>query len=206
MQFAGRVYSEPYIWVINFITQGIAFVIVSMVYTDLTAALEREKIYSRTDLLTGLLNSRSFHEESAAILNLCNRNILPITLAYIDLDNFKYANDTLGHSHGDKLLTIVSSIFKSNLRSSDLAARIGGDEFAILLPTDSTAGAHCVLEKIRRLIEESPELAKTNVTASIGGVTCTNFSNDLEMLIKTADELMYKVKKKGKNHVIVEEI
>ncbi len=206
MWFAGREYPHPYIWVVNFFTQGLAFVIVAMMYANLMAALKREKLYSRTDALTGLLNSRCFHEESTALLNLCNRNILPITLAYVDLDNFKHANDTLGHAHGDKLLAIVSGIFKNNLRSCDLVARIGGDEFAFLLPTISATGANIALEKIRKIIEESPDLAKTHVTVSIGGVTSANFQNDLGILIKAADALMYTVKQKGKNHVIVEDI
>jgi diguanylate cyclase (GGDEF)-like protein len=206
MYFAGREYPQSFVWVVNFFTQGLAFVIVAMMYANLTAALKREKVYSRTDALTGLLNSRCFYEESSAILNLCNRNILPITLAYIDLDNFKQANDTLGHAHGDKLLAIVSGIFKKNLRSCDLVARMGGDEFAFLLPTITATGAYAALEKIRKLIEESPDLAKTNVTVSIGSITSNKFPNDLGILIKAADELMYKVKKKGKNHVIVEDI
>lgn len=206
MYFAGRAYTVPYVWVVNFFTQGTAFLIVTLMYANLTAALKREEVYSRTDALTGLLNRRCFYEESAAILNLCNRNILPITLAYIDLDNFKQANDTLGHAHGDMLLVIVSDIFKKNLRSYDLVARMGGDEFAILLPTISAPGASAALEKIRRIIEESPDLAMTHVTVSIGGVTSANFPNNLEILMKVADGLMYKVKQKGKNHVIVEDI
>jgi diguanylate cyclase (GGDEF)-like protein len=206
MYLSGRGYSNFYVWIVNFFTQGAAFLIVSVMYSSLTAALEREKIFSRTDKLTGLLNSRSFCEESATKLNLCNRNILPISLAFIDLDNFKNANDTLGHLHGDKLLVIVSDIFKKNLRSCDLIARMGGDEFAILLPTISVSGATTAFKKIHRLIEESPDLSSSKVTASIGVITTNKFPNDLAILIKAADELMYKVKNKGKNHMIVESI
>jgi diguanylate cyclase (GGDEF)-like protein len=206
MDFAGRVYSHPYVWVVNFVTQGSAFLVVSILYGNLTDALKNEKNYSRLDALTGLLNSRFFYEASAAKLNLCNRNILPLTLAFIDLDNFKQANDTFGHLYGDKLLALVADIFKNNLRSCDLIARMGGDEFAILLPATDASGANQALEKIRRLIEESPDCACCTVTASIGGITTTNFQNDFEKLLKTADDLMYTVKKKGKNHVVVEGI
>ncbi len=206
MYFAGRVYSQPYVWVVNFFTQLSAFVIVTFMYASLTASLAKEKLNSCMDALTGLLNSRSFYERSAAKLNLCNRNILPITLAYIDLDYFKQANDTFGHLYGDKLLTLVADIFRKNLRSCDLIARMGGDEFAILLPATDATGANQALEKIRRLIEESPDFACCTVTASIGGITATNFQSDFEKLLKTADDLMYSVKKKGKNHVVVEVI
>jgi diguanylate cyclase (GGDEF)-like protein len=206
MYFAGRVYSHSYVWVVNFMTQGATFLVVSILFGNLNNALINEKNYSRLDALTGLLNSRSFYKVSSAKLNLCNRNILPITLAFIDLDNFKQANDTFGHLHGDKLLSLVADIFKKNLRSCDLIARMGGDEFAILLPATDASGANQALEKIRSLIEESPDFACCAVTASIGGITTTNFQNDFEKLLKTADDLMYTVKKKGKNHVVVEVI
>ena len=153
MYFAGREYSHPYIWALNFLTQGLAFCIVSVLYANLTQALEKEKVLSGTDSLTDLLNSRSFYERSEARLNLCNRNTLPITLAYIDLDNFKQANDTLGHLHGDNLLTKVAYILKKNLRSSDLVARMGGDEFVILFPGISAAGAQEALEKFVGLLK-----------------------------------------------------
>ncbi len=204
MYFGGREYSRAFVWVVNFFTQFSAFILVSLIVVRLKDALINEQFISRTDKLTGLLNSRAFYEQSHTLLKLCQRHERPLTLAYIDLDNFKNANDTLGHLHGDFLLGKVGSVLKASLRSSDLVGRLGGDEFAILLPEMSPTSAREALENIRSRIEEIPELISCAVTASIGVVSYIETPSDINQLIKTADELMYKAKKMGKNYVIAE--
>jgi diguanylate cyclase (GGDEF)-like protein len=203
MYFSGQIYSSKYIWFVNFITQGSSFIIVGLLLVKLNDALKRESITSRIDYLTGLANSRSFFEKASSVLTLCSRNLKPVTLAYIDLDNFKHANDTFGHLHGDSLLRKVAETFRETLRTSDVIARMGGDEFAILLPETSESNAHTVLEKIRQQLEQSPEFQICTVTASIGAVSFTKAPSDIHIMIKAADELMYKVKQTGKNRVSV---
>jgi predicted signal transduction protein with EAL and GGDEF domain len=131
---SGREYSHEYIWLINFITQGTAFLMVTLLMSSLRTALGRERELSRTDALTGLLNSRALHEIAGAELALCHRHKRPAVMAFIDLDNFKSVNDTFGHSRGDKLLCQVATVLVSSVRSADVVARIGGDEFAVFLP------------------------------------------------------------------------
>ena len=205
MYFGGREYSQSYIWVVNFFTQLSTFTLVSLIIVSLNQALTKERILSRTDNLTGLLNRGAFYEHSQILLNLCRRHKRSITFAYIDLDNFKNANDTLGHHHGDLILSKVGSVLKQNLRSSDVAGRMGGDEFVVLLPELSPTNARKVLENIRIRIEEVPELMACNVTPSIGVISYIEAPTELvEKLIKTADELMYRAKKTGKNHIVAE--
>ncbi len=199
-------YSHSYVWFINFFAQFTTFLIVALMYSRLAESLKEEQIISRTDKLTGLLNRSSFYEQSHALLNLCQRNDHSFTLAYIDLDNFKSANDTHGHLHGDELLIQVANVVKEHIRSSDIVARMGGDEFALFLPQLPAIGARSVLEKIRNSLEQNPELKKCLITASIGAISCVQKPCDIDQLIKSADKLMYKVKKTGKNHVLVEEL
>lgn len=206
MYYGGRSYSHSYIWGINFFTQGSVFFIIALLISTLKDALKRERSLSRTDSLTGLSNSRSFYEQAAGVLMLCNRNLRPATLAYIDLDNFKHANDILGHLKGDDLLQIVAQVFSENLRSSDITVRMGGDEFAILLPETTARDAGTALEKVRHLLAQNPQFQVCSVTASIGAVTYTQAPSDISVMIKAADALMYKVKANGKNYVLVETI
>ena len=206
MYFGGHQYSHPSIWLINFFTQGSAFVIVTFLIARLRDALDRENALSRMDNLTGLSNSRSFYEKSASIVSLCHRNARPVTLAYVDLDNFKCVNDTLGHFQGDELLRRVANIFQHNLRSSDLAARMGGDEFVLLLPETMDADAQIVLEKIRGLVANASQLQACPVTVSIGAVSCSHAPADINEMIKVADELMYEAKKIGRNRVIIKKV
>lgn len=203
---SGRHYSHLYIWFINFVTQGATFVTVSLLISWLHDNLRQERARSRTDQLTGLANSRSFYPQAEAILTLCHRNLRPVSLAYLDLDNFKHANDTRGHEQGDALLRKVAEVLISSLRASDIPARIGGDEFVILLPDTAAADARTVLEKVRSRLEQTPQLRACSITASIGAVSCAQAPTDIHALLKTADELMYGVKRAGKNHVRIQSV
>lgn len=172
----------------------------------LNAALQRERALSRTDALTGLNNSRSFYEQAGAVLSLCQRNMRPATLAYIDLDNFKRVNDTLGHQKGDELLQKAAQIMQQSLRASDVIARLGGDEFAVLLPESSAEEARIALDKVRSRITQAPQFQVCQVSPSIGAVNDSRAAMPLDDLIKAADDLMYQVKQRGKNAVQVQSL
>ncbi len=204
MYFSGREYSTGYIWGINFVTHSMAFLIVSLLVSSLQGVIESERKLSRTDLLTGLPNRRYFFEQSERVVALCRRNQRPVTLGYIDLDNFKKANDTLGHEHGDKLLQMVAGTFRKHLRASDVCARMGGDEFVVLLPETDVELALPILERIREELASNEEFSRSGVTASIGAITYLSAPSMVDNMIAGADELMYKVKGDSKNRVHIE--
>ncbi|MBZ5558369.1 MAG: GGDEF domain-containing protein [Acidobacteriia bacterium] len=198
---AGRQYSLLGIWIANTVVQGVSFAIVGVLIASLRAALMRERALSRIDPLTSLLNSRAFYEEGRRSLALCRRAGRPVTAAYIDLDNFKSVNDTLGHEAGDRLLRIVADHLRTSVRPSDLSARLGGDEFALLLPEVGPQDAAVTLERLRLTLTNAADASPGTVTVSIGGVTFIAVPGDMEEMIQQADSRMYEAKAAGKNRV-----
>ncbi|KAF0166100.1 MAG: diguanylate cyclase [Rhodocyclaceae bacterium] len=185
------------------LVQGFAFLLVAKLVSDLRASKVLESELAREDRLTGLLNSRAFHEQTPHVLALCQRDASPIVMAYIDLDDFKLVNDTQGHRRGDAVLQIAAHTMQSVLRTSDLLSRLGGDEFAVLLPNTSVGAATETFERLRRAIEDGMRTAGCKVTASIGAVACSHAPTDVDELIDAADRVMYGVKRSGKNRVHV---
>jgi diguanylate cyclase (GGDEF)-like protein len=180
---------------------------VLMAYANLLAAMKRkisrEVSIARVDALTGLLNSRGFFEIGERLVRLAERHKHPITIAYIDLDNFKEVNDRYGHNEGDRLLCSLATCFKRSCRRSDVIARLGGDEFAFLFPETGLRGGE---EVLRLISERSRELAQEKgwpVTFSAGAVTFEKGIVDLQEAVRLADHVMYSVKRSGKDDLAV---
>jgi diguanylate cyclase (GGDEF)-like protein len=190
---------NPYSWVANFITQGCAFLVVTMLVSRLSRTLDDERTLRRTDALTGLYNRSALAEHTDAVLALCRRQARPVCLVYIDLDNFKRANDTAGHAHGDILLRQCGKIIAANIRTSDVAARIGGDEFVILLPATDRADALEMCRRIVRALDLTPEFVAAGVTASFGVVADDTAHLGIAQLLAQADEAMYAMKRAKKD-------
>lgn len=199
MYLTGTHFSNPIIWFINALTEGLGFVTVSLAFALLRATLIRERMLSRHDQLTGLANRRSFIELVTRGLMLSRRNGHPISMAYIDLDNFKQVNDRLGHPRGDELLRQCAALITSCVRASDTVARLGGDEFAIFLPETDAANATTMIERIRATIEIAPSFHALGVTTSIGLVCEDPCVSEIDTLLSKADLLMYEIKRGGKN-------
>ena len=123
---AGLRFSHATFWIANTVVQIASFLTVGLLIATLRAALRRESGLSRTGPLTSMLNSRAFDEEATRVLALCRRAQRPVTVAYIDLDNFKAVNDRLGHQAGDTLLRTAAGQLRASVRASDVAARLGG--------------------------------------------------------------------------------
>jgi diguanylate cyclase (GGDEF)-like protein len=172
----------------------------------LKISLKREKDFARIDYLTGVANRRHFFELSVREISRGNRYNRPTTLAYLDLDNFKAINDTFGHKAGDKLLTVVAETIESGIRVSDIAARVGGDEFTVLFPETGAVASKIVVERVQRNIQEAMEQYKWPVTLSIGVVTCSRKTCSFDALMSLADSVMYAAKKVGKNAIRYEEM
>lgn len=163
-------------------------------------ALER---LGRTDALTGLFNRRVFIEEVQRRMAEAERSLRPSALFYIDLDNFKFINDNLGHQRGDRALIALAELLRANSRETDVVARVGGDEFALWVADVQTEAAGV---KARSLLEAGRALAEHSADAahplgfSIGvAVFRPGVGERLEQLMARADEAMYAVKKTGKD-------
>ncbi len=198
---AGLQFSSAGIWVANSLLQGTSFAVVGLLIATLRAALMRERGLSRIDPLTSLLNSRAFYEEAGRLLAVCQRKGRPITVAYIDLDDFKTVNDRQGHQAGDDLLRAAAEILHASIRPSDLAARLGGDEFAVLLSEVDSQNAAATLERLRSLLADTFTSPPGPVTVSIGGVTFLTPPDSVEEMVQRADSQMYRAKREGKNRV-----
>ncbi|MFZ3264591.1 MAG: sensor domain-containing diguanylate cyclase [Terriglobales bacterium] len=168
---------------------------------ELRLRLQREEQLARIDSLTGAANRRAFFECLEGELSRLKRYGRPLSVAYIDLDNLKRVNDQLGHETGDAVLHTVSTTIRKNLRRTDMIARMGGDEFAVLLSEARSDAARFVTEKFNHCLLDAMRQNQWPVTFSIGLVTCSTKPASVEELMKKADELMYQVKRSGKNDI-----
>lgn len=198
---AGHQYSHTTIPYWNMTIRLGVFLIVLFILFRMKAAFEREKALSSVDSLTGAVNSRVFRELSNSEIDRSSRYGSLFTAAYIDLDNFKEVNDRFGHSAGDDLLRSVTEMLRKNMRATDIVARVGGDEFAILLPETGAESAGMALEKIRTLVADSLREKGWPVTLSIGAVTFLSPPDSVDSMIRQVDELMYSAKSGGKNRI-----
>lgn len=159
-----------------------------------------------TDGLTGLYNHRQFKEFFEREMSRATRLTQPLSLAMMDVDNFKQFNDEYGHAIGDQVLVTVADLINEHLRNADLPCRYGGEEFAIILPDTEQSEAIIVAERLREMIEKEsmkglPEDVKRGITVSIGLATFPRDGRKMEFLLKIADDLLYGAKKLGKNKV-----
>jgi len=161
---------------------------------------DRLEAISTTDSLTNTANRYKMKEEAERWLHFCKRNHLPLSLVFIDVDNLKAINDAFGHSAGDSVLANLADLIQKCLRSSDILARWGGDEFIILLPSIKKSSAVALIERIKKAIDEDMEIMGVKVTCSFGIAEMREDSTFLS-LIDEADELMYQGKKQGKDSV-----
>jgi len=188
---AGGTHSSPFILYWNAGTRFGFFLVVAALLAKLRGMLLHERSLSRSDFLTGVLNSRAFGEAAAAEILRAQRYPHPFTVAYVDLDNFKAVNDTMGHSVGDALLRTVAQQMRSVLRATDVVARLGGDEFAVLMPETDAAAARSGIDKLQAALLGEMERHGWQVTFSIGVVTCRTPPDSADQLISLADNLMY---------------
>lgn len=170
---------------------------------ELSESNRRLQELASTDSLTGLLNRRAFMDAFKNKFDLARRHQRPLSLLMIDVDHFKRINDTHGHQMGDWVLVQLSAIMTKSLRGTDVLGRIGGEEFALLLPETAHSQAvelsERLLETIRRTtLQASPQTTLT-ITASIGLTTVPPFSSEIDSVMKQADEALYRAKTTGRD-------
>jgi diguanylate cyclase (GGDEF)-like protein len=187
---------------------AMAFFATFMVMCDLwflVTELQRElAVQACTDPLTGALNRRAMEEAAQRETARSIRHDHPLSMIVIDIDNFKYLNDTRGHAAGDCALRALVCRIKATLRNQDLIARTGGEEFAILLPDTPASTGVAVAERVCRAIEDlevSSETGPIQITVSAGVAQLDAECGGWEGLMRRADAAMYDAKKNGRNSV-----
>jgi diguanylate cyclase (GGDEF)-like protein len=177
------------------------FVIVALLLAALRDTLRRVNTLSRTDSLTEAANPRAFEDALRMELGRVLRYRRPLAVAYIDLDNFKSVNDRFGHSIGNQALRTVAGILRGTLRRTDVVGRVGGDEFALILPETGEEEARVALYKLRGHLRDAMVTNGWPIGFSIGCVTCLDGNRTVDELLELADEAMYKVKANGKDSI-----
>ena len=170
---------------------------------QLNAQLER---LAMMDDLTGLMNRRAFFIQGAKEISRAQRHRTPLSLLMMDVDEFKTVNDRYGHAAGDRVLQHVSHKIVENVREMDMVARMGGEEFSMLLPGTGAADAVKLAERVRQAIErESCQLddQSIDVTVSIGVASYNTDTSSLEAILREADDSLYRAKYRGRNQVVI---
>jgi diguanylate cyclase (GGDEF)-like protein len=203
--FGGPQQWSAWIWGANLVTQTAAFVTVGILVALLAERLEAEASLGRRDVLTGLPNRRALFEEAAIVLPLCRRHDNAVSLAFLDLDNFKQVNDRLGHERGDEVLRAFATVLASTPRASDVAARLGGDEFVLLMPHTRRDEALALVDRIRSRFAADARVAQTGVTVSVGLLTEDPASSTIEELLRHTDAALSDGKLGGKDRVTIAE-
>ncbi len=198
----GTIVVQPVLLLWDSASQLATMLFVALLLERLREALHAQTALATTDVLTGSLNRRAFMQRLQQAFDSSARTGQTLTLAYLDLDNFKQINDTLGHEGGDRALCLVAATLTGAIRRTDICARLGGDEFALLFPAVNQKMAPALIAKVQDALAQACVGEYASVTCSIG---CTSFfvpPKDLNEAISVADRLMYKVKATGKNGVI----
>ncbi len=163
--------------------------------------LTRLRGEARTDLLTGLLNRRGFDERAAIELAHAKRERRSIAVTTFDLDHFKHINDEWGHQTGDLVLARVGALLADECRDVDVAARLGGEEFVVLLPGVDTTGAEAFTQRVRQTLstDDASELPAVRASA---GVHTAVAPTDVQVMLQRADTALYEAKRGGRDRTV----
>lgn len=169
--------------------------------TDRKNMENKLELISLTDHLTKLNNKKSYNDNIKKIISQYQRYKTPFSVIMYDIDNFKYINDTYGHSVGDDVLIEMSQLISSHIRKNDYIFRVGGEEFIILLTETQITNAKLVAEKIRSNVEKNLKtIQDKQITISIG-LTEVNNEDTKESIYKRVDKLLYESKNNGRNTI-----
>ncbi len=173
---------------------------------DLKSAQVELQRLATTDFLTGICNNRCFFENGEREIQRARRYGHPLGVLMFDIDHFKRVNDTYGHAAGDQVLVAITAACRAFLRDIDVFGRLGGEEFAILLPETDLAGGRTTAERLRSTIAEKgieAGGATLNVTISVGVSVLSPGDDEIEQVLKRADDAMYEAKKTGRNRTMI---
>ncbi len=197
----GHPYTYMIIPVWNALVRLGFFLANGLLLVELHNSLSHQSELARTDALTGVFGRRAFEERLEHDLDLARRKRIPLTVAFIDLDNFKALNDVHGHIVGDQALRVTAQVLQAATRREDTVARLGGDEFAVIFPDTEHHGAEEVVEKLMINLRHSFQNVAPHLTCSIGVITFEGIAPQLAETVHAADSLMYQAKGTGKNRI-----
>jgi len=180
---------------------GLEFTAIIRDETEKLDLIDQLRVEATTDYLTGLHNRRSFIKRLEEEISRSNRYDRPLSVAVIDVDDFKMINDTRGHEVGDKVLVALGDLFQDKCRDHDICGRIGGEEFCVLMPETTLEKASESAERLRKSVEECMTVDELRFTASFGVATFQNTEVSTQILSR-ADEKLYEAKAQGKNRVV----
>ncbi|CAK0755371.1 membrane hypothetical protein [Gammaproteobacteria bacterium] len=186
----------------NFIAKSSVFIIIIVLINNQRKLTEKLVELTRIDTLTGAITLGYFNDLLGNEIKRSKRYGSVFSIAYIDIDNFKLVNDKFGHSFGDTVLSTFVNVIKGTIRETDVIARVGGDEFIILLPETDEDKSYAILTEILDCFtEEMDKISCHFATLSIGVLTCRESLSSPIELKNIADSIMYSVKRKGKNAI-----
>ena len=177
----------------------VLYVIVLAVLEALRRMQLQHQAEAHTDHKTGAANSRAFQARAEAEIERSRRNGTPMTVLYLDVDDFKDVNDRFGHTTGDRVLGTVSHMMRTSVRVNDIVARLGGDEFVVLMPETNRFAGGAVARRMRAELGRVTTPDGAPVHYSIGLVTFDEPPRSVDEMIHQADTLMYRAKERGKD-------
>jgi diguanylate cyclase (GGDEF)-like protein len=196
---SGVFFREPWIGVWGIASLLIFFLFAVWLLGRQRRTMDSIRRLATTDGLTGVYNTRAFFEMLQNEMARSRRYNRPLSLIFLDIDNFKSVNDSYGHQTGDSVLAAVAAALRESVRRMDIVARLGGDEFSILLPETDDAAARTTVERVRENLGRKTAQKGCGVTVSLGAVTCRTIDCSADDIVRAADDLMYRVKHGGKN-------
>ena len=198
---SGHAYSHVTVPIWNAIMVLGMFLIVAYSIAAIKKLLIKEREHENTDDLTGAANVRAFYEQARVEISRSAVHERPLTLAYIDINNLRHVNDTLGHIAGDYLLHEVAQTMRSTLRPTDIISRLGGAKFAILMPETKNENAAGIIDKVQDHLLDMVKKNGWPVTFSTGVVTRNGATGTIHELIKMAEDLTSTARDAGENMV-----
>jgi diguanylate cyclase (GGDEF)-like protein len=182
------------------------FCIVLLLMSRVRKLMSKLEEQALADELTGLANLRALRETAAVEIERSRRFDHPLSLAYLDIDDFKAVNDRVGHAAGDRVLVALASVAKATMRSVDMVARVGGDEFVILMPETGDETALPLADRLCAALSRAVKVEGVPVTCSIGLASFKRPPASVEEMLAAADELMYEAKAAGGDTVRAVEV